>query len=281
MSAVETPATVSASAAPPSAAPSAAAPSTAAPSAAPAPAKAANDAGQAVAAATRLQGRLDALEGARLFGWAFDPDAPTARLVVTVALGDRVLATVTADRPRVDLRRNGVGDGGHAFDVDLPPEALDRLDALRVTARNGDGPALVLPLPRPAERAAEAAIAAPVNRLFEKVDAVVGAQRQLQLAQRDAALAIGRMTERVDAIAAEGGALEAAVRGVETMQREIAERIGDIEVFLVRFDGTLASFDQRILALQASGNHHARPLLLVAATLAGVVAGAVLALAAL
>ncbi|WP_075217282.1 hypothetical protein [Mongoliimonas terrestris] len=269
MSAVETPAAPSTSAAPP---PPATAPE----------ATAANDAGRSVpAVASRLQGRLDALEGARLFGWAFDPDTPTARLTITVALGERVLATVTADRPRVDLRRNGVGDGGHAFDVDLPPEALDRLDALRVTARNGDGPPLVLALPRPAERAAEAAIAAPVNRLFEKVDAVVGAQRQLQLAQRDAALAIGRMTERVDAIAAEGGALEAAVRGVETMQREIAERIGDIEVFLVRFDGTLASFDQRILALQASGNHHARPLLLVAATLAGVVAGAVLALAAL
>ncbi|WP_181704522.1 hypothetical protein [Chthonobacter rhizosphaerae] len=232
-------------------------------------------------AAPRLQGRLDALEGNRLFGWAFDPDAPSERLVVKVRLAGREIASVSADRPRVDLRRNGVGDGGHAFDVDLPAEAMDRLDALEVVALSGAKPPLVLPMPRPAERAAEAAIAAPVNRLFEKMDVVAGAQRQLQLAQRDAAQALARLTARMDEIAAEGGSLETAVRGVEVMQREIAERVGDIEVFLVRFDSTLGSFDQRILALQASGNHHARPLLLVAAALAGVVAGAALALAAL
>lgn len=235
----------------------------------------------AAPAESRLAGRLDALEGARLYGWAFDPDQPGVRLTVRVRLAGEEIAAVVADRARVDLRRNGVGDGAHAFDVDLPDAALQRLDAVEVTAHAEGKPPLALPMPKAAERAAEAAIAAPLNRLFEKMDVVVGAQRQLQLSQRDAARSIADMTGRIDEIAAEGGALEKAVRGVETMQREIAERVGDVEVFLVRFDGTLASFDQRILALQQSGNQHVKPLVLVAAVLAGVVAGAALTLLAI
>ena len=68
-------------------------------------------------AASQIQGRLDAIEGRRLFGWVWDSTRPTERLLIRILLEGRMICSATADLPRVDLRRNGIGDGGHAFEV--------------------------------------------------------------------------------------------------------------------------------------------------------------------
>ena len=64
-------------------------------------------------AASQIQGRLDAIEGRRLFGWVWDSARPTERLLIRILLEGRMICSATADLPRVDLRRNGIGDGGH------------------------------------------------------------------------------------------------------------------------------------------------------------------------
>jgi hypothetical protein len=55
-----------------------------------------------------------------LRGWAFDPVQPQQRLTVEVVDGNRVLARGLADRLRKDLAEAGIGDGHHAFELELP-----------------------------------------------------------------------------------------------------------------------------------------------------------------
>ena len=101
-------------------------------------------------APSQIQGRLDAIEGRRLFGWVWDRAYPSERLLVRILLEGRMVVSATADLPRVDLRRNGIGDGGHAFEVELP-EALAGVTAsltvvaVSATDRRGDRPSLAEP----------------------------------------------------------------------------------------------------------------------------------------
>ncbi|MET0553962.1 MAG: radical SAM protein [Vicinamibacteria bacterium] len=68
-----------------------------------------------------IEGTLDRAAGSTLDGWAWDSARPHERLVVDLYDQDerRLLASVTADAPRMDLVRAGKGDGRHAFSVDL------------------------------------------------------------------------------------------------------------------------------------------------------------------
>jgi hypothetical protein len=91
--------------------------------------------------ASQIQGRLDAIEGRRLFGWVWDRAYPSERLLVRVLLEGRMVVSATADLPRVDLRRSGIGDGGHAFEVELPEAVAgvsDSLTVVAVSSRTGE-----------------------------------------------------------------------------------------------------------------------------------------------
>ena len=85
-------------------------------------------------ATSQIQGRLDAIEGRRLFGWVWDRARPNERLLVRILLEGRMVVSATADMPRVDLRRNGIGDGGHAFEVELPEAIAGVSSSLTVVA---------------------------------------------------------------------------------------------------------------------------------------------------
>jgi hypothetical protein len=87
-------------------------------------------------AMTALRGRVDAVDGNRVFGWAWHPERPRERIAITIFAGDDAVASAVADRPRIDLRRNGVGDGAHAFDIELET-AVD--GPLRALAKHPDG----------------------------------------------------------------------------------------------------------------------------------------------
>lgn len=67
-------------------------------------------------------GFIDAIEWGRVYGWAWNPQAPERRPTVDVFHGDQRIATVAADRHRSDLAEGGIGDGRHAFVLDLPPK---------------------------------------------------------------------------------------------------------------------------------------------------------------
>jgi hypothetical protein len=61
------------------------------------------------------QGALDLVSCEKIAGWAWDPHQPDRRLDVEISEGQTLLATITADRPRPDLRQAGKGDGRHGF----------------------------------------------------------------------------------------------------------------------------------------------------------------------
>ena len=68
-----------------------------------------------------IEGTLDRTIGSTLNGWAWDSARPHEPVVVDLYDHDdrTLLASVTADAPRMDLVRAGKGDGRHAFSLDL------------------------------------------------------------------------------------------------------------------------------------------------------------------
>jgi hypothetical protein len=75
-------------------------------------------------------------------GWAWLTDHPSVPVVLEVLDKAEVIAVAVADRFRTDLRRDGIGDGHHAFHVELP-RPLDPQRAHRLLVRRAaDGLAL-------------------------------------------------------------------------------------------------------------------------------------------
>eukprot|EP01132_Coremiostelium_polycephalum_P010136 gene10136-12431_t len=194
-----------------------------------------------------LKGRVDAVDAGRLYGWAFDPQAPGARLIIRVLLDGKPIAEAVADKERPDLKRNGVGDGIHAFDVMLPQFASARAGELVVIAISGAGVEQALRVPKPDEQAAEALIAAPMTRILDKLDMLMAAQRQLQVS----------------------GAIE-GLRG------DLNQRMTELDVHLMRMDGVVAGLEKRLELLHKRAGGDARPLFLLLFVLVGFAAGALM-----
>src|SRR5262245_10566827 len=81
-----------------------------------------------------LNGYVDCATASTVSGWAWDPAKPNDPVVVEISRNGRPIAAVTADRFRQDLLEARFGNGRHAFDVELPPDAL-KLDARVFSAR--------------------------------------------------------------------------------------------------------------------------------------------------
>lgn len=210
-----------------------------------------------------MSGRVDAIDQGRIFGWAFDPAAPDKRLTIRVYLDGSVIAQAVADRNRPDLKRNGIGDGGYAFEIALPEAAASRTADLKVTALDARGTEQQLRVPRPDEQAAEALIAAPLAKVLDKLDVLMAAQRQLQVSQRS-------LQRTHNDEGGEGGALGPAAAA------EIGQRLNDLDVHLMRLDGVVAAMEKNLGALQKRSNGELKPLLLLLFVLAGFAAGAAL-----
>jgi Hint domain len=89
-----------------------------------------------------LLGKLEWADHTVISGWAWLPDHPAVPVVIEVVDQGEVIAAAVADHFRGDLQRAGIGDGGHAFHVELP-RALDRQRAHRLLIRRAaDGMAL-------------------------------------------------------------------------------------------------------------------------------------------
>jgi glycosyltransferase involved in cell wall biosynthesis len=67
-----------------------------------------------------LQGKLDTVGLRRIGGWARDPAAPQTPVVLVILANGVEIAQVVADRYRPDLEKAGIGDGRHAFELELP-----------------------------------------------------------------------------------------------------------------------------------------------------------------
>jgi hypothetical protein len=221
------------------------------------------------------KGRVDAIDDGRLFGWAFDPAAPTKRLTIRVLLDGKPIAEAVADKDRPDLKRSGIGDGGHAFDVMLPQFAAMRAGELVVVAINGAGVEQALRVPKPDEQAAEALIAAPMTRILDKLDMLMAAQRQLQVNQRS----LQRIAPVIDG---SGGstAVDAAdvSNSIENLRGDVNQRLTELDVHLMRMDGVVAGMEKRMESLQKRSGGDVKPLILLLFVLVGFAAGAILSM---
>lgn len=188
--------------------------------------------------APQLEGRLDAVAGRRVYGWAWNRSAPDEPLEIEVRFDgvEMPLAIVTADQPREDLA--GAGIGSHAFEVEveLPADA----DPARIVAfarpRSG-GAELALRPRSETERLLEATVTPQFARLRDELEAMrAGMGRALrELAARLPANDPGAATATREALAALGSRLDT----VTDAQRTLDERLAGLEVFLMRIDGTL------------------------------------------
>ncbi|WEX90714.1 hypothetical protein PZN02_004273 [Sinorhizobium garamanticum] len=220
-----------------------------------------------------MSGRVDAIDQGRVFGWAFDPATPNERLTIRVLLDGSVIAEAVADRNRPDLKRNGIGDGSHAFEIALPEAAAVRAAELVVTALDGRGTEQRLRVPRPDEQAAEALIAAPLTKVLDKLDVLMAAQRQLQVSQRSLL-----RTQNDEGGEAETQGLTAIGDAVASLRSDVAQRLDDLDVHLMRLDGVVAAMEKNLGGLQKRSNAELKPLLLLLFVLVGFAAGAALAL---
>ena len=74
----------------------------------------------------RVEGRLEAVLGGLVIGWAWCPSEPSERLLVTVIIDGQPVASCLADGERASLAAAGIGDGAHAFGAQLPASLGDR-----------------------------------------------------------------------------------------------------------------------------------------------------------
>jgi hypothetical protein len=220
-----------------------------------------------------IKGRVDAIDDGRLYGWAFDPSAPDARLIIRVMLDGKPIAEAVADKDRPDLRRNGIGDGIHAFDVMLPQFASLRAGDLVVIAISGAGVEQSLRVPKPDEQAAEALIAAPMTRILDKLDMLMAAQRQLQVNQRS----LQRPSQTIDGASATPSDLGDIGNSLEGLRSDVNQRMTELDVHLMRMDGVVAGLEKRLELLHKRSGGDAKPLFLLLFVMVGFAAGALMA----
>ncbi|CAN7654346.1 hypothetical protein [Bosea sp. LjRoot237] len=219
----------------------------------------------------RLNGRVDALDGNRLHGWIWDETRPEERLTVRLMRNGLKVQEAVADQGRIDLRRNGIGDGRHAFAMELDDRTAAARDALTIVGVSpSTGAELELRLPPPAELAAEAAIAVPLARFFDRVEALIALQRRSQLTQKELLDKVGELGVQL---------AEHRQREAETKQSEesegngaVATRLAELDVFQMRFDQTLRAFDDRLVAIRKEAKAPLRQVTVVLGFLSGLAA---------
>jgi hypothetical protein len=219
--------------------------------------------------ASPLRGRIDAIEGRRVYGWAWHPGRPTERVSVRILDGDEELAVIVAGKPRIDLRRNGVGDGAHAFDVELERPVAGALRAVAVHPEGG--PDLELDVPATLERTADAA--ASFGPVLDRLEVAILAQRRVQTRQSGLLSDQNATLQSLAEAAAANGGLVETVKGLAERQQSITDRLAELEVFHVRFDGVMGDFKSRLEALAKQHVHPIKGHLLWLSAAVGLVIG--------
>ncbi len=178
-------------------------------------------------AAASVTGYVDAVSGSRIFGWAWDPQRPTARIAIRVMTKGDDIAALIANQPREDLAANGVGDGAHAFEVAIADGVSPGdVQVLAVCPDSGDTIELArAPVPMRSQRA-----------LHGNLQAAVAAIDGLRKAKAEPALEDG--ADKDDRSANEA---------------LLAERIETLEAALLRIDRILAEHGALLPALQRRG----------------------------
>lgn len=183
--------------------------------------------------AARLEGFVDALDGGRLFGWAWDRLHPQQRMQIEVTIDGTVVASATADQPRPDLRANSIGDGQHAFEVELTDRPTEA-EPIVVAISPSTGERMTLKTRGTEEQGAETLVL--LRQVAGAIDMLGRGQRRLGAALND----------RDKAAPAEAEDLHKLVADLATAQRELQKQQDCFEVFLVRFDTLLRDLTERV-----------------------------------
>jgi hypothetical protein len=203
-----------------------------------------------------ILGRIDIADASRVSGWAWDQARPEQRLEVQIWHGDQQLGTTVADRERADLKRNGVGDGCHAFQFKLGASGFD----LNALVAKVDCPDMAEPVPlfRPSETqtVVERTVLMPFVRLQKTLDLI--AERQLKLAR---ACEQPRGEQRQEPHQA-----SVLLDRLVASQERIEQRLQELDVFQARFDGALRALSEQAAAGTRTTDG---PLKRVVAVLAG------------
>jgi general secretion pathway protein A len=75
----------------------------------------------------RIRDRFDRVGSGLACGWAYVPEYPNVRLQVAILIQDQIIAQGIANRFQQDLLDAGIGDGAHAFELQIEPEQLRRV----------------------------------------------------------------------------------------------------------------------------------------------------------
>ena len=118
-----------------------------------------------------LLGKLEWVDCTVISGWAWLTDHPKVPVVLEVLDRGEVIAVTVADRFRSDLLRVGIGDGHHAFNVELPRALDPQLAHHLVIRRAADGLALSgCPFDLPAHRPSSALASLDLAAMVEHAD---------------------------------------------------------------------------------------------------------------
>jgi len=206
--------------------------------------------------AAAIEGHIDAVQDGRVYGWAWDRAHPGDRLEVELRLESDggpplPLGRVLADRPRADLAENRIGDGNHAFEAEiaLPPDAAPgRVSAVLRSPTTGETETFTQP--NAEEQRFDQVLAPHLQKIAERIDAVRRDQRQLAAAQQTVGRLLRDLSEGIAAArtdATQAGTAQAdRQEALAESLREVTERVGSLEVFLIRMDATLRGFDSAL-----------------------------------
>lgn len=97
-----------------------------------------------VMVASQTRGCVETLHEGRVHGWAWTPENPADCVTVELLSGDVVIGTATADQPREDLEKAGIGTGAYGFTIAVPEDYDIRMPlAVRIQDANAEtGPYL-------------------------------------------------------------------------------------------------------------------------------------------
>ncbi len=203
------------------------------------------------AKAASVTGYIDAIEGDRIYGWAWDPQRPGARIAIRVLVGGDNVAALIADQHRADLAANRIGDGAHAFELVLP-EGIGAGDVQIHAVCPESGETVLLETP-PREGARISA---------ELQDTVTRLVRSHRVLHRNLQAALTSIEELKRSAAPEEGGV--------TPEAMLAARIETAEAAILRIDALVADQGAKLAALhRSSTDRFARLLSVGAALLAG------------
>lgn len=102
--------------------------------------------------ASLVTGHFDHVTDGKASGWAYAPQSPDSRRTIEILANGILVARGTADLPRADLARAGIGDGGHHFSLRLSYELHDGNEHALV-ARDADTGVILAGGPHPFQTA--------------------------------------------------------------------------------------------------------------------------------